>query len=226
MVRKLIIQEVARAKGISSMAGLQRVANLDRNTAQRVWRNRLYGARPATLEKIARALGVLPEELFIEDGENSQEHEVQALVEHVPPSQPEPSSDLPLSDLFAPTLTEEEAARIGRVLKALAEPTRLRLLSQLARYGRQVSVSELASAHRLAQPTVSSHLQVLLFTGLISVYKDEQWNYYYLNRDAIRGVVEFLMHTLIDQDESHAVTMQGAKDQAASYQAGRNDHEQ
>jgi ArsR family transcriptional regulator len=214
MARKLIIQEVARAKGISSMAGLQRAASLDRNTAQRVWRNRLYGARPATLEKIASALGVLPEELFIEDGENSLEQEVQAKVLHASSSQPEPSSDLPLSDLFAPMLTEEEAARVGRLLKALAEPTRLRILSQLARYGRQVSVSELASAHRLAQPTVSSHLQVLLLTGLVSVYKDEQWNYYYLNRDAIRGVIEFLMQTLIDQDESNAVIPLGAKDQA------------
>lgn len=194
MARKLIIQEVARAKGISSMAGLQRVANLDRNTAQRVWRNKLYAARPATLEKIARALGVLPEELFIEDSENSQEQEVQEKVSYTSSSQPEASPDLSLSNLFAPTLTEEEAARVGRLLKALAEPTRLRILSQLARHGRQVSVSELASAHRLAQPTVSSHLQVLLLTGLVSVYKDEQWSYYYLNRENIRKVGEFLIN--------------------------------
>jgi ArsR family transcriptional regulator len=212
MARQLIIQEVARAKGISSMAGLQRAANLDRNTAQRVWRNKLYGARPATLEKIARALGVLPEELFIDDGKDSQEEDVQATVAHLSPSQPAPSSNLPVSPLFAPSLTEEEAVRIGRVLKALAEPTRLRILSQLAQYGRQVSVSELASAHRLAQPTVSSHLQILLLTGLVSVYKDEQWNYYYLNRDVIRGAIEFLMHMLIDQNESNGATPQGARD--------------
>jgi ArsR family transcriptional regulator len=198
VARKLIIQEVARAKGISSMAGLQRAANLDRNTAQRVWRNKLYRARPATLEKVARALGVLPSDLFVEDESSQGDKEVLTVEDTLPP-QPEPRSDL-----FAPTLTEGEAEQRARILKALAEPTRLKILSQLARYGRQVSVSDLASAYRLAQPTISRHLQVLLFAGLILCYKDEQWNYYYLNRDAIRDVAEFLILIGSESSETEA----------------------
>lgn len=74
-LRRLRVQEIAKSKGFS-MASLQRTAHLDRNTAQRVWRNTLYGAHPATLEKTAKALGVLPSELIIEDSESAQEDEV------------------------------------------------------------------------------------------------------------------------------------------------------
>jgi ArsR family transcriptional regulator len=177
------------------MAGLARAAHLDRNTAQRVWRNSLYGARPATLEKIARALNVLPEELFIEDGKSPQEEEVPSWPDA--PSQVVQASPEPEQTNFAPALTEEEALQQARLLKVLAEPTRLRILSQLCLYERRVTVSELASAYRMAQPTISSHLRILQFAGFISCYKDEQWSYYYLNRENIRKVGEFLTHTLI-----------------------------
>ena len=198
-MRRLIVQEIAKAKGFS-MAGLQRAAHLDRNTVQRVWRNALYDARPATLEKIAKALNVLPEELSII--ENGEENEAQTKVSHPSPSQPELSSDLPPSDRFAPVLTGEEATHQVRLLKALAEPTRLQILSQLSRYERQVNVTDLASAYRLTQPTISTHLRLLQLVGLVSSYKDEQWIYYYLNRDAIREVAEFLMHTLLGSESS------------------------
>ncbi|HZU01327.1 MAG TPA: metalloregulator ArsR/SmtB family transcription factor [Ktedonobacteraceae bacterium] len=198
-MRRLIVQEVAKARGFS-MAGLARAAHLDRNTAQRVWRNSLYGARPATLEKIARALNVLPEELFIEDGKGQEEEEVPSWPEA--PSKVMQTSPEPEQTNFAPALTEEEAIQQARLLKVLAEPTRLRILSQLSLYERRVTVSELASAYRMAQPTISSHLRILQFAGFISCYKDEQWSYYYLNRENIRKIGEFLIHTLIGSESS------------------------
>jgi ArsR family transcriptional regulator, arsenate/arsenite/antimonite-responsive transcriptional repressor len=195
-MRKLIIQELAKVKGFS-MARLAREAHLDRNTAQRVWRNEWYQARPATLEKIAKALNVFPEDLFIEDGKGSQEENVQIVVEHTsPPPRLEPE----VSTNFAPALTEEEATQQARILKVLAEPTRLRILSQLSLHERKVNVSELASAYRMAQPTISTHLRLLQLVGLISSYKDEQWTYYYLNRENIQKCGEFLIHTLIGHE--------------------------
>jgi ArsR family transcriptional regulator len=195
-MRRLIVQEIAKAKGFS-MAGLQRAAHLDRNTAQRIWRNSLHGAKPATLEKIARALNVLPSELVMEDGESTQEDEALASpLEYTPFPQSEVLTD------FAPALTEDEATQQARLLKVLAEPTRLRILSQLNQYERRMNVSELASAYRMAQPTISSHLRILQFAGLVSCYKDEQWSYYYLNRENIRKVGEFLIHSLVEQELS------------------------
>jgi len=195
-MHKLIIQEMAKAKGFS-MARLAREAHLDRNTAQRVWRNAWYQARPATLEKIAKALKVFPEDLFIDDGKGSQEEEVQMSGEHtfLPPH-----PDLEVSTNFAPALTEEEATQQARILKVLAEPTRLRILSQLNLHERKMNVNELASAYRMAQPTISTHLRLLQLVGLVSSYKDEQWTYYYLNRENIQKCGEFLIHALIGHE--------------------------
>jgi ArsR family transcriptional regulator len=187
-MRRLIVQEIAKAKGFS-MAGLQRAAHLDRNTAQRIWRNSLHGAMPATLEKIAKALNVLPSELVMDD-------EVLASpVEHTASPQSEVFTN------FAPALTEEEAIQQARLLKVLAEPTRLRILSQLNQYERRMNVNEMVSAYRMAQPTISSHLRVLQLAGLVSCHKDEQWSYYYLNRENIRKA-GFLIHALVEQELS------------------------
>ncbi|MBV7380326.1 ArsR/SmtB family transcription factor [Maritimibacter dapengensis] len=48
---------------------------------------------------------------------------------------------------------------------ALADPTRLALVSQLA--GGPANVSELSEAHSLSQPAISKHLKVLEKAGLI-----------------------------------------------------------
>ena len=57
------------------------------------------------------------------------------------------------------------AADISASIKALADPTRLAILLRLAR--EPASVSEVARQFKLAQPTVSAHVQMLREAGLI-----------------------------------------------------------
>jgi DNA-binding transcriptional ArsR family regulator len=60
-----------------------------------------------------------------------------------------------------------------RVMKALSDPSRVKLLKMLQE--RVMCVCELRAALRLAQPTVSKHLKILEEAGLVRREKDGLW---------------------------------------------------
>ncbi|MGH7733632.1 MAG: ArsR/SmtB family transcription factor, partial [Gemmatimonadales bacterium] len=80
--------------------------------------------------------------------------------------------DLPgtvLVGVRADTTGAEARARtelLARRLKAVSDPTRLAILDALRRGSG--TVTELAAAFALAQPTVSNHIRVLREAGLVS----------------------------------------------------------
>jgi len=71
--------------------------------------------------------------------------------------------------------------RSTRLLKALADPVRLRLLNLLAE-GREVCVCHLHGALELPQPTVSRHLAYLRKAGLVAGRKEGLWVHYRLTK--------------------------------------------
>jgi ArsR family transcriptional regulator len=74
-----------------------------------------------------------------------------------------------------------EAERLAGLLKAVAEPTRLRLLSLVAAHeGQEACVCDLTEPVGLSQPTVSHHLKVLVDAGLLEREKRGVWAYYRL----------------------------------------------
>ena len=82
---------------------------------------------------------------------------------------------MPLADLATccslgkGPLTTDEAERYATLFKVLAEPTRLRLLSQLAADGcGPITVNELTEMTGLSQPTISHHLKQLTDAGLLT----------------------------------------------------------
>jgi len=76
-------------------------------------------------------------------------------------------------------LSAECAAHLAALLKALADPTRLRLLSMIQSHeGGEACVCELTEPLRLTQPTVSHHLKVLADAGLVQRDKRGVWAYY------------------------------------------------
>lgn len=86
-------------------------------------------------------------------------------------------------DCCAPLTVElmsvEVAEQIARTLKAVAEPTRLRLLSLIAAHdGAEACVCDLTEPVGLSQPTVSHHLKVLVDAGLLTREKRGVWAYY------------------------------------------------
>ena len=93
---------------------------------------------------------------------------------------------------FVPTLTEEDAVSQARLLKALADPTRLRILSLLSRHEGEVCVFEIVESFTLEQPTISHHLRILRDAGLVDCRKKGLWAYYYVRREALSRAREVI----------------------------------
>ncbi|MBL7499473.1 helix-turn-helix transcriptional regulator [Frankia sp. CNm7] len=76
-------------------------------------------------------------------------------------------------------LSAADADQLAAVLKAIAVPARLRILSMIyARDGGEACVCELTEPLGLTQPTVSHHLKILVDAGLITRDKRGVWAYY------------------------------------------------
>jgi ArsR family transcriptional regulator len=93
---------------------------------------------------------------------------------------------LPLTDtcctpLLHEPITASQAAELARLLKALADPTRLRLVSMVAAHeGGEACVCELTEPLGLTQPTISHHLKILVDAGIFTRDKRGVWAYYAL----------------------------------------------
>ncbi|MFN2562698.1 MAG: ArsR/SmtB family transcription factor [Jatrophihabitans sp.] len=76
-------------------------------------------------------------------------------------------------------MSQHEAEQIATLLKALADPVRLRLMSLVASHeGGEACVCDLTGAFALSQPTISHHLKVLHEAGLVDRDKRGVWVYY------------------------------------------------
>ncbi|WP_341351103.1 metalloregulator ArsR/SmtB family transcription factor [Nocardioides convexus] len=90
------------------------------------------------------------------------------------------------SPLTQEPLSRERAERIAPLLKALADPVRLRLLSLVASHADgEACVCDLNDAFDLSQPTISHHLKVLHEVGLLDRTKRGVWVYYAIRREAL-----------------------------------------
>ena len=77
-------------------------------------------------------------------------------------------------------------------LEALADPTRLRLLSLVAERG-EVCGCELVAPLRVAQPTVSHHLKTLFEAGLLERERRGRWIYYRIDQKAVADLRQALV---------------------------------
>jgi ArsR family transcriptional regulator len=97
------------------------------------------------------------------------------------------------SPLSREPLTQSEAERIAPLLKALADPARLRLLSLIASHeGGEACVCDLNDAFDLSQPTISHHLKVLHESGLIDREKRGVWVYYRAQAHAMSALADLI----------------------------------
>jgi ArsR family transcriptional regulator len=70
--------------------------------------------------------------------------------------------------------------KAAALLKALADPHRLRILATLARAPGEVCVCDFTDALPLNQPTVSHHLRLLREARLVTCERRGTWVYYRL----------------------------------------------
>jgi ArsR family transcriptional regulator len=77
-----------------------------------------------------------------------------------------------------------EAETLAARFKALADPTRVEIVNQLAAAD-EVCVCDFVAALDLAQPTVSHHLKVLRDAGLVESSRRGTWAFYRLVPEAV-----------------------------------------
>jgi ArsR family transcriptional regulator, arsenate/arsenite/antimonite-responsive transcriptional repressor len=88
--------------------------------------------------------------------------------------------------LSAQPLSAEQAEQVAPLLKALADPVRLRLMSLLASHpGGEICACDLGESFDLSQPTISHHLKVLHDAGLVDREKRGVWVYYRARSQAL-----------------------------------------
>ena len=86
-------------------------------------------------------------------------------------------------------LSQRQAEQVAPLLKALADPVRLRLMSLVASHGGgEACVCDLNDAFDLSQPTISHHLRVLHEAGLLGRDKRGVWVYYRARTEALANL--------------------------------------
>ena len=88
--------------------------------------------------------------------------------------------DLCCAPILAAPISEREAAEVAVVLKALADPIRLRLVSVVAAGG-EACACDLPALVKRSQPTVSHHLSQLVKAGILGREQRGKWAWFAVN---------------------------------------------
>src|SRR5947208_2122089 len=121
-------------------------------------------------------------------------------------------------------MTSDQAVE---VLRAAAEPTRLRILALLAR--EELAVLELTRILGQSQPRVSRHLKLLAEAGLIERFPDGAWVFYRLTergdgRRALDGLLALIdaNDPLLARDSDRLLGVQAGRSAEANAYFSRN----
>ena len=115
-------------------------------------------------------------------------------------------------------------------LKAVAEPTRLRLLALLTRA--ELTVTEITQVLKQSQPRVSRHLKLMVEAGLLKRFPEGTWVFYRLADDGEAAGLARAVTALMDKDDAvlaedaaRLETIRKARaDEAAAYFAANAAH--
>lgn len=94
---------------------------------------------------------------------------------------------------LAAPIGRPEAEQLAALLKAIADPTRIQLISYInASSNAEACVCNLTEPLALTQPTVSHHLKVLTDAGLIEREKRGTWVWFSVNQDRWQQISKLL----------------------------------
>jgi len=85
----------------------------------------------------------------------------------------------------APKLARGRAREYAGWFKALADPTRIRILNLLAANREPVCVCDIVKHFPIGQPTISHHLRILRMTRFVVPERRGTFMYYRVNRNCL-----------------------------------------
>src|SRR5580693_835168 len=84
---------------------------------------------------------------------------------------------------------------VVRALKALADPTRFRMVQEIAEAG-ELSCGAVAERFDVSQPTISHHLKILLDAGLLVQRTEGKHHFTSVDRALVANIVSLLPERL------------------------------
>ena len=90
----------------------------------------------------------------------------------------------------APTIEHSEAETYAAWFKALADPTRIRILNLLAQSSDPVCVCDITDQFPLGQPTISHHLKVLRDVRFVVAERRGTFMHYQVNQACLAELPE------------------------------------
>lgn len=107
-----------------------------------------------------------------------------------------PEPELCCAPLLRSPLDEQQASDLADVLKALADPVRLRLVSIIASAeSGEVCACDLPILVDRTQPTVSHHLSLLVRAGVLEREQRGKWAWFRLRRERLAAVGDALVNS-------------------------------
>lgn len=100
-------------------------------------------------------------------------------------------TELCCSPLSASAMNEADAEALAPVLKALADPVRLQLVSLIATTGEECAC-DLPGAVGKSQPTVSHHLKQLVEAGILDREQRGKWAWFSLRQERLHEICAIL----------------------------------
>lgn len=89
-------------------------------------------------------------------------------------------------------MSAAKQARAQRVFRAIADPTRRKILQMLA--AQALSVGAICESFEASQPAISQHMRVLRESGLVEVEAQWRLRVYHLTPDGLREVMDWVRH--------------------------------
>jgi ArsR family transcriptional regulator, arsenate/arsenite/antimonite-responsive transcriptional repressor len=107
--------------------------------------------------------------------------------------------------LFSAPLSEPDAAELAALLKALADPARLRLVSIVAASATgEVCACDLTALIDRSQPTVSHHLTQLVKAGILRREQRGRWAWFRLGDERLQALGAALATTPLQAQVAEA----------------------
>ncbi len=101
--------------------------------------------------------------------------------------------------LVAPVLDDEAAESLAKLLKAIAEPMRIKILHRLVSAAPDgVCVCDLTDPLGLSQPSVSHHLRVLWQAGLVDRRQERTFVYYSVRQSALGHLAMLIAGSVVE----------------------------
>lgn len=108
------------------------------------------------------------------------------------PKQKSPNGQPCCEPVVYPDVERTHAERMAKIAKALGDPIRLTLVDVLRKHAGKVCVCELVPLFDVSQSTLSHHLKKLRDAGIVDSERRGLWAYYYVNREELDELSEWL----------------------------------